>query len=58
MIPNFAGHPVFLRFKKKVIEKGYKSDLLDKYTSTLEKLDRNEMLMIIGPRKCLLLSFC
>ena len=30
--------------KQKYIEKGYKSDLLDKHISTVEKLDRNELL--------------
>ena len=30
--------------KQKFIEKGYKSDFLDKHVSTAEKLDRNEML--------------
>ena len=30
--------------KKKVAEKGYKSGLLDKHISTVEKLDENEML--------------
>ena len=30
--------------KQKFIEKGYKSDLLDKHISAVEKLDRNEML--------------
>ena len=30
--------------KQKFIEKGYKCDLLDKHISTVEKLDRNEML--------------
>ena len=30
--------------KQKVIEKGYKSDHLDKHISTVGKLDRNEML--------------
>ena len=30
--------------KQKFIEKGHKSDLLDKHISTVQKLDRNEML--------------
>ena len=30
--------------KKKVAEKRYKSGLLDKHISTVEKLDENEML--------------
>ena len=30
--------------KKKVAEKGYKSGLLDKHISKVEKLDENEML--------------
>ena len=34
--------------KPKSIEKEYKSDLLDKHISAVEKLDRNEMRNVIG----------
>ena len=42
MIENFKRYCSEL--KQEFIEKGYKSDLLDKHISTVEKLDRNEML--------------
>ena len=33
----------YSELKQKFIDKGYKSDLLDKHTSAAAKLDRNEM---------------
>ena len=41
-IENFKLY--YSELKQKFIEKGHKSDLLDKHISTVEKLDRNEML--------------
>ena len=42
MIENFELY--CSEFKQKFIEKGHKSDFIDKHISTVEKLGRNEML--------------